>query len=66
MTVAKDNREKNHRRAFELMLQELGDGAIDTTFFNAEVAPFKGVVLRTTWEKLRREVFHAGCQSMAP
>lgn len=55
MTVAKDKRTVNHRKAFELMLAELADGAIDTTLFDAEGPPFKETVLRTTWEELLRE-----------
>src|SRR5580700_7597701 len=54
MTVAKQSREVNHREAFELMLEALGDGAIDTSLFDPESAPFWGNVLRTTWEELVR------------
>ena len=55
MTVAKDKRTVNHRKAFELMLAELADGAIDTTLFDTGVPPFRENVLRTTWEELLRE-----------
>ena len=55
MTVSKNEREENHRVAFRLMLQELGDRAIDTTFFDSSRPPFEGRVLRTTWEELDRQ-----------
>jgi len=53
--VAKDKRRANHRRAFELMLAQLADRAIDTNLFYAELPPFAESVLRTTWEELLRE-----------
>ena len=64
MTIAKQEREKNHRTAFELMMRELGDLPIDTTLFDSEAPPFAGVVLRTTWEELvdRRTLWIGGTQ----
>jgi hypothetical protein len=55
MTMAKEKRAANHRKTFELMVAELGDGAIDTTLFDAGEPPFREAVLRTTWEELLRE-----------
>ncbi len=55
MTIAKHNREENHKTAFSLMLEELGDRAIDTIFFNPAQPPFRDHVLRTTWEELVRQ-----------
>jgi len=52
MTIATREREKNHRSAFDLMMRELGDRAIDTALFDSEVSPVTGVVLRTTWQEL--------------
>ena len=52
MSIAKQDREENHKTALQLMLQTLGDGAIDTTLFQTDNAPFAGNVLRTTWEEL--------------
>jgi hypothetical protein len=52
MTIGKREREKNYRTAFEPMMRELGDLAIDTTLFDSEASPFAGTVLRTTWEEL--------------
>ena len=37
-----------------LRLRQLGDGAIDTTLFDADAVPFAGQILRTTWEELTR------------
>jgi hypothetical protein len=54
MTLAKNDREENHRLAFDLMLQELGDRAIDTSFFHPHQPPFEDRVFRTTWEELVR------------
>ncbi len=36
MTIARKKREDNRREAFELMMKELGDRAIDTTLFDSE------------------------------
>jgi hypothetical protein len=55
MTLAKNEREENHRIAFALMIKELGDRAIDTSFFDSNQPPFEGRVLRTTWEELVRQ-----------
>jgi len=55
MTIGKHDREENHRAAFSLMLRELGDKAIDTSFFNHGQPPFKDQILRTTWEELERQ-----------
>ncbi len=55
MTVGKRDREENHNRAFRLMLEQLGDQAIDSTFFDPEKIPFNGQILRTTWEELVRQ-----------
>jgi hypothetical protein len=55
MTVAKHMREENQRKAFELMLRELGDQAIDTRLFDTEKKPFAGEVLYTTWQELLRD-----------
>jgi hypothetical protein len=41
MTIARQIREQNHEVAFRLMLEELGDRAIDTAFFNPEEVPFR-------------------------
>lgn len=54
MTIAKGDREENHRDAFGLMMRELGDRAIDTTLFDSYQPPFSGTILRTTWEELVR------------
>ena len=53
MTIDKNTREIDHKVAFAAMLEKLGDGAIDTTFFDAKADAFVGV-LRTTWEELLR------------
>lgn len=55
MTLATNEREENHRKAFVLMIQELGDRAIDTAFFDLNLPPFEGQLLRTTWEELARQ-----------
>lgn len=55
MTIAIHNREENLKTALSLMLQELGDRAIDTTFFNPAQPPFEGQILRTMWEELARK-----------
>ncbi len=55
MSVSKNEREENHRDALGLMMEELDDRAIDTTFFNPGRPPFDGRVLRTTWEELERQ-----------
>jgi hypothetical protein len=57
MTIARREREENHRAAFSLMLQGLGDRAIDTTFFDPAQPPFEGLILRTTWEELARQEY---------
>ena len=55
MTLANNDRLKNQKDALRLMIEELGDGALDTTFFESDERPFAGQVLRTTWEELARE-----------
>ena len=54
MTVAKQERENNHSTALTSMLERLGDGAIDTTLFDAEAPSYAETVLRTTWVELTR------------
>ena len=54
MTVAKRERENNHSTALTSMLEQLGDGAIDTTLFDSEAPSYAETVLRTTWEELTR------------
>jgi hypothetical protein len=55
MTIGRQEREENQRRAFAAMLDAMGDNAFDTTLFDATSGPF-GEILRTTWEDL----IHAG------
>lgn len=62
MTLARHEREENHRLAFGLMIQELGDRAIDTSLFDPTRRPFECQVLRTTWEELLR-LGHVECVS---
>jgi hypothetical protein len=57
MTIGRREREENQRRAFSLILNALGDQAIDTTLFDAEAPPFAESVLRTTWEELVRSEY---------
>ena len=54
MTVAKRERENNHSTALTSMLEQLGDGAFDTTLFDSEAPSYAEIVLRTTWEELTR------------
>lgn len=57
------DREEDLKTALSLMLQELGDRAIDTSFFNPAQPPFKGQILGTTWQELVRQ----GCvESVGP
>jgi hypothetical protein len=53
MSLARNDREENHRDAFRLMIESLGDRPIDTTLFDADHTAFHAV-LRTTWEELER------------
>ena len=55
MSLARNEREDNHRLALTLMIQELADRAIDTTLFDPNRPPFEGRVLPTTWEELSRQ-----------
>jgi hypothetical protein len=55
MTLAKDDRLKNHVAALSLMIEVLGDRAIDTSLFDPTQPPFAEQVLRTTWEELARQ-----------
>jgi hypothetical protein len=54
MTLAKDTRVENHKLAFGLLIQALGDGALDTTIFDSSQPPLDGQILRTTWEEMER------------
>jgi hypothetical protein len=54
MTIGRREREQNQQLAFSLMVNALGDRAIDTTLFDAETPPFAESVLRTTWEDMVR------------
>src|SRR4051812_33477216 len=54
MTASRQEREENQRQVFALMLDVLGDQAIDTTLFDISEQPFEGRFLRTTWEDLAR------------
>jgi len=54
MTVGRREREENQKLAFSLMMEALGDQAIDTTLLDAEAPPFRESILRTTWEELVR------------
>jgi hypothetical protein len=55
MTLAKNARLDNQKMALSLMVQGLGEGAIDTTFFDRNSPPFVDAVLPTTWEELERD-----------
>jgi len=57
MTLAKEDRLENHKAAFTLMMQALGDSALDIGLFDPSQPPFDGAVLRTTWEELARQGF---------
>jgi hypothetical protein len=54
MTIGPRERGENQRLAFSLMMNALGDQAIDTTLFDSQAPPFEGVILRTAWEELVR------------
>jgi len=54
MTMAIRERQENHRLAFRLLIQELGDRAIDTTLFDSIAEPFASQIIRTTWEEIVR------------
>lgn len=63
VTIARQDREENLRVAFALMLENLGDRAMDTTFFSPAQQPFENRILRTTWEELvRQEYIEKVCQ----
>jgi hypothetical protein len=55
MTLAKGERLENHKAAFSLMIQALGDRALDTNLFDPGQPPFDGQILRTTWGELARQ-----------
>lgn len=54
MTTGRHQRQDNQRQAFALMLNGLGNQAIDTTLFDIADPPFADRIVRTTWEELAR------------
>jgi hypothetical protein len=54
MTMAIRERQENHRLAFRLLIQELGDRAIETKLFDSTAEPFASQIIRTTWEEIVR------------
>jgi hypothetical protein len=63
MTLSRDVRLENHKTAFSLLLQKLGDRAIDVTVFDSTTPVFKDV-LRTTWESLERDGYLSAVASL--
>jgi hypothetical protein len=60
MTLSPDVR---HKTAFSLLLEELGDRAIDVTVFQPDTPAFKDI-LRTTWESLERDGYLSAVASL--
>lgn len=54
MTVSRNERSQNCWRAVTLMLEQLGDGAIDDTLFDPADASFQDII-PTTWSELERD-----------
>ena len=63
MTLSPDVRLDNHKTAFSLLLEELGDRAIDVTVFQPDTPAFKDI-LRTTWESLERDGYLSAVASL--
>jgi hypothetical protein len=57
MTLAKQDRGENLKNALRLLLQELGDEAIDLKLFDPLQPPLAEVVLSTTWDELESRAF---------
>src|SRR4051812_28282469 len=56
MTMSATTRLENHKTALVLLLQDLGDRAIDVHVFSPSAPAFANV-LRTTWESLERDEY---------
>ena len=63
MTMSATTRLENHRTALALLLQDLGDHAIDVKVF-PPAAPVFSSVRRTTWESLERDGYVTSVASL--
>ena len=63
MTMSATTRLENHRTALALLLQELGDHAIDVKVVPPAVPVFSSV-RRTTWESLERDGYVTSVASL--
>lgn len=63
MTMSAITRLENHKMALALLLQELGDHAIDIELFQPTITVFAAIP-PTTWESLERDGYLCSATSL--